>query len=121
MNTKNNWLTLDRKSFIGNEETIYGTIDATDLKKGKTDAVIMFNNLSSDTSGFISVEFEITPIHGDLDGNDRVDNKDLEEFMKYYGLKGDDPAFNPNADFNSDGVIDFTDLLMLAKNYRAPS
>jgi hypothetical protein len=118
MSTRNNWLTLDRKSFIGNDEIVQGTVDAKNLEKGKNYGTIMFNNKSSDTGGSIDIELEVTSIHGDINDDDRVDKLDLDEFMKYYGMKGDDPGFKPEADFNSDGVIDYTDLCLLAKNYK---
>lgn len=119
MSSRNDWLTLDRKSFIGNQETVQATIDTEGMNRGKTSGTIFFSNKSSDTNGFISVEFEVAPIHGDIVTDEKVDSKDFEEFMKYYGMKGDDPGFKPDADFNSDGVIDINDLFLLAKNYNS--
>lgn len=116
---KEGWISLDRKSFIGNDESITVTVDATGLPLKKQTGHLIFSNAASETGGTITVEFEVTPIAGDLDRNDRVDDEDLEQFMKLYGLRAEDPGFKPEADFNSDSVIDFTDLLMLAKNYKA--
>jgi len=121
LNTRDKWLSLDRSSFIGNEETILGTINAEGMKLGKAFGTITFSNKSSESGGSITVEFEVVPIYGDLDANNYVDKKDFDAFMKLYGLKGDDPGYKPEADFNSDGVIDFTDLVMLAKNYKLPN
>jgi hypothetical protein len=117
MNTKNEWISLDRKSFIGNQEVVNGTIDTSGMKRGKSSGTIMFVNKSSESSGFITIEFEVSPIHGDIITDEKVNNKDLTEFMKYYGMKGDEPGFNPDADFNSDGAIDINDMFLLAKNY----
>lgn len=117
MSTRNDWLTLDRKSFIGNQEIVQGTVNTEGMQRGKTSGTIFFVNKSSETNGFISVEFEVAPIHGDIITDEKVDQLDFEEFMKYYGMKGDDPGFKPEADFNSDASIDFKDLCLLAKNF----
>lgn len=117
LQSKTSNVTLDRESFIGNDELINATIDASGLKLGKNSALISFLNKSTEANGLITLEFEVTPIHGDLDSNDRVNSADLVEFKKYYGMKGDQPGFKSEADFNCDGVIDINDLFMLAKNY----
>lgn len=121
LNTREKWLTLDRTSFIGNEETIIGTINAEGMKLGKVFGTVTFNNKSSESGGTINIEFDVVPIYGDLDSNNYVDDRDYKAFMKLYGLNADSPQFKPEADFNSDGVIDFTDLVMLAKNYKLPN
>ena len=117
--SKSKAITLDRTSFIGNDETIGATVDTRGYATGKYTEYLIYVNKSSETSGNVVFEFEVAAIHGDLDKNDVVDDRDLEMFWKVYGTTGDSPLFNPDADFNSDGVIDFTDLLMLARNYKA--
>lgn len=110
-------ITLDRTSFIGNDEYVSVTIDADGMKIGKNSALIFYVNKSTETSGTITLEFEVSPIHGDLDKNDKVNDADLKLMKKIYSMKGDEPGFNPDADFNSDGSIDIHDMFMLSKNY----
>jgi hypothetical protein len=108
---------LDRKSFIGNDEIVIATVDAKGLAMGTYTADLAYSNRSSEINGSIEIEFEVSSIHGDLDKNDIVNDVDLVSFEKLLGLKGDDPLFNPDADFDSNGVIDFEDLCLLAKNF----
>lgn len=117
LQSKSKYITLDRTSFIGNDEKITATIDAKDLKMGKYSENLFFLNKSSEIAGSIFFEFEVAPMQGDLDKNDIVDEKDLVLFKKVYGLTGESPIFNPDADFNSDGVIDINDLFLLARNF----
>jgi len=56
-------------------------------------------------------------IPGDINGDGRVDYKDLFLLAKAYGTDINDPAYDPNADLNDDGKIDYEDLFVLAKNY----
>jgi M6 family metalloprotease-like protein len=118
LSTSDKSVSIDRTSFIGNDESIQVTIDATGKKLGAATSKLQYINISSEAGGYIEMEYEISPIHGDLDADEKVDETDLKAFLKLYGLKGDDPGFKPEADFNSDGVIDFEDLCLLAKNFK---
>jgi hypothetical protein len=63
-------------------------------------------------NGFIAVM-----IPGDIDGNSKVNHKDLLLLAGAYGSTFGDPYWNPNADLNNDGKVDHKDLLILAGNY----
>lgn len=54
---------------------------------------------------------------GDINGDGKVDNKDLVLFAKAYGSKPGDANWDPRCDFNSNGVVDLTDLVTLAFHY----
>jgi hypothetical protein len=73
--------------------------------------------------GVVSFGFDILIIGsdslmGDLDGDGRVDGKDLIFwFAPAYGSRIGDENYNPDADFNDSGTVDSIDLLV----YFAPS
>lgn len=121
MKPSDNYIQLDRTSFIGNDETVYVTIDAKNLKVGKYNAKINYSNQSSDASGFIECQFEVVPIEGDLDADGVVTQAEIDTIMKYYGMSGADDGFNNACDFNSDGVIDILDVMLAARNFKNPA
>jgi hypothetical protein len=55
-------------------------------------------------------------IVGDIDGNGRVDGRDLVEAAKAFGTVPGYPRWNPDADINQDGKIDGKDLVKVAIN-----
>jgi hypothetical protein len=57
------------------------------------------------------------PILGDVDGDFKVNLKDLVLLAKAYGSRPYDSNWNANADFDGDGVVGLSDLAMLAQNY----
>jgi hypothetical protein len=56
-------------------------------------------------------------IIGDINGDGKVDNKDLVLLAKAYGSKPGDANWDPRCDFNGNGVVDLTDLVTLAYHY----
>jgi len=54
---------------------------------------------------------------GDIDGNGKVDYKDLFTLAAAYGTKVGDDGFDASCDFNNDGKVDYKDLFTLAANY----
>jgi parallel beta-helix repeat protein len=54
---------------------------------------------------------------GDINGDYKVDHKDLLLLASAYGSEEGDKNYNPLADLNADGKIDHKDLLILAGNY----
>lgn len=60
-------------------------------------------------------------IIGDLNGDDKVDIRDVAEAAKSFGAYAEsrlaNPQWNPNADINEDGKIDIKDLVFLAKSF----
>ena len=117
MKPSENWITLDRNSFIGNDEEVNITIDTSTLKLGKYTAKINYVNQSSEVNGYIELVFEVVPLEGDVNADGMIDDADIEMFLKYYGLTAEDIEFDAKFDFNSDGVIDIIDFMLLARNY----
>ncbi|MDH7477589.1 MAG: dockerin type I domain-containing protein [Candidatus Bathyarchaeota archaeon] len=56
-------------------------------------------------------------ILGDIDGNGKVDIKDLVLLIKAYGSYPGHPQWNSNADINCDGKVDIKDLVLIIRNY----
>jgi hypothetical protein len=66
---------------------------------------------------FIAPAFAII---GDINGDGKVDNKDLVLLAKAYGSKPGDANWDPRCDLNSNGVVDLPDLITLAYHYGEP-
>jgi hypothetical protein len=58
-----------------------------------------------------------TTIIGDINGDCKVDIKDLTLVIKYYGTYPGRPLWNPNADINFDNKVDIKDLTLVNKYY----
>lgn len=54
---------------------------------------------------------------GDINGDGKVDIKDLAIAAKAFGSYVGSPTYNPDADVNQDGVVDIRDLAIIAKNF----
>jgi nitroreductase len=54
------------------------------------------------------------PLVGDINGDDKVDGKDIAIVAKYFGSIG---GFPPYADVNSDGKVDGKDIAIVAKHF----
>jgi Ca2+-binding EF-hand superfamily protein len=63
---------------------------------------------------FVAPAFAII---GDINGDGKVDNKDLVLMAKAYGSKPGDANWDPRCDLNNNGVVDLTDLVTLAYHY----
>lgn len=59
---------------------------------------------------------EISP--GDLDGNFDIDYNDFLMFTSSFGRSENDPQYNPDCDYDNDGVITFIDYQMWFQYYR---
>jgi len=57
------------------------------------------------------------PLIGDVNGDGKVDIKDLVLLIKAYGSYPGSPKWNPNADINNDNKVDIKDLVLLIKHY----
>ncbi|MDH7477388.1 MAG: PKD domain-containing protein [Candidatus Bathyarchaeota archaeon] len=57
------------------------------------------------------------PLIGDVNGDGKVDVKDLVLLIKAYGSYPGHPDWNPNADLNGDNKVDVKDLVILIKHY----
>jgi hypothetical protein len=54
---------------------------------------------------------------GDIDGNNSIDQTDLNALKASFGRLESEPIFNTNTDFNGDGVVDVLDFARLAQNF----
>ena len=71
--------------------------------------------LSLFTPTFLSITKAPNP--WDLNRDKKVDNADVELFEKSFGKSTGESGYNPQADFNGDGVIDGKDLIILAEHF----
>lgn len=65
----------------------------------------------------VSMYATYAEIIGDVNGDGKVDIKDLALAGKAFGTYSGHPAYNPAADVNQDGVVDIRDLAIVAKNF----
>jgi hypothetical protein len=63
-----------------------------------------------------SLRFSVVLI-GDLNGDGKVDIRDIAITAKAYGSSPGMPNWNPIADLNGDGKVDIRDIAIVAKNY----
>ena len=59
----------------------------------------------------------VITILGDINGDFKVDIKDLVLVIKHYASYPGHPKWNPNADVNSDGKVDIKDLVLVIKHF----
>jgi outer membrane protein assembly factor BamB len=59
----------------------------------------------------------LVTIPGDVNGDRKIDLKDVFAVGKAYGSVVGDPRYNPNLDINGDGKIDLKDYFTACKNY----
>ena len=64
------------------------------------------------THGWITIT-----ISGDVNGDFKVDGKDVAAVAKAYNTSPGQPFWNPNADINGDNKVDGKDIAIVAKNY----
>ncbi len=110
------WISIDRTSFLGNEEAINVTADTSNLTYGKASCKLMYTG--NIDSGFVNVTVDVTPILGDINADGFVNQLDFDIFSQAFASTEISPNFNKDADFNLDGMVDDKDLLILAKNFK---
>lgn len=54
---------------------------------------------------------------GDIDGDNTIDQADLDALKASFARLESESGFNSNADFNGDGVVDVLDFARLAQNF----
>ena len=59
----------------------------------------------------------VVTILGDINGDLKVDIKDLVLVIKHYASYPNHPKWNPNADVNGDNKVDVKDLVLVIKHY----
>lgn len=83
------------------------------LWQNTTDARL---SLEQDAAGSSCTVF-VDPLIGDINGDGKVDIRDINIAAKAYGIVPGNSNWNPNADINSDGKVDIRDIALIAKNY----
>jgi hypothetical protein len=58
-----------------------------------------------------------TLLIGDLNGDGKVDMRDIGYVARRFGCDPGSTLWDPNADFNSDGKIDMKDIAIVARNF----
>jgi hypothetical protein len=79
-------------------------------------AVPLTNETNPATSSFTGGSVAVT-IVGDVNGDFKVDMKDIALVARAFGSKPGSSNWNPNADVNSDGKIDMKDIALVARNF----
>jgi hypothetical protein len=64
-----------------------------------------------------SVNIPNVTIPGDVDGNGKVDMRDIGLICMAYGSYPGHPKWNPNADINDDGKVDMRDIGIACMHY----
>jgi hypothetical protein len=100
--------------------------DDRTIALGSTIPVTLTINVARNVWGVSDFNFDITVfgtehIIGDLDYDDDVDVFDLMTLVTAYPSTGSSPNWRPEADLNSDNVINILDFVMLAANYGVSS
>lgn len=84
--------------------------NTTGLGLGKYVMSVFLGDVSVTTSIVVTIP-------GDIDGNFKVQLRDLVILAKAYGSKLGDSNWNPNADINGNGIVGLSDLVILALHY----
>ncbi len=113
-----------------------GTVDVTDLPPGENVTLIFDWQPSEPGIYLIEAEASVLPgeedtadnllvsphsvrvrIEGDVNGDNKVNMKDLGLVGWSFGSRPGDIRWNPMADLNQDNVIDIRDLVLVARNF----
>ena len=104
----------------GDSTDITFTWNTTGFDKGNYTIKAVADTVPGETdtadNTYIDGTVKVT-IPGDVNGDCKVDWKDLLVLAMAYGSNKGEPRYVAEADFNSDGKIDWKDLLVLARNY----
>jgi len=68
-------------------------------------------------TGTLSRTITVSALIGDLNGDGKVDMKDVAIVAKAFGSTPGDPHWDPVADLNGDGKIDMKDVAIVAKHF----
>jgi hypothetical protein len=105
----------------GNSTSIIFLYNTTGLSKGTYTiwaiASIVQNEIDVYNNTYIDGLIAVSVI-GDINGDFKVDIKDLVLVIKYFGsYPGSVKPWNPNADINSDNKVDVKDLVLIIKHF----
>jgi hypothetical protein len=109
------WIETDYESFIGKDQTVLVTIDATSLQIGNYTSKLKFYN--DFRTGAIEIIVQVKSVIGDTNSDLVVDNADSLAFFQAYDTTSDDMVYQPDCDFNDDNQINFDDAVLLARYF----
>jgi PKD repeat protein len=72
---------------------------------------------SDGRAGLMTKVVTVTRLIGDLNGDGKVDMKDIAIVAKVFSTQHGDPNWNPIADLNGDGKVDMKDIAIVAKRF----
>lgn len=104
----------------GNSTTLTFTWNTTGVAKGNytiTAEAIQVPGETDTTDNTLTDGWVVVTIPGDINGDYKVNHKDLLLLASAYGSECGDPRYIPEADINCDCKVDHKDLLILASNY----
>jgi hypothetical protein len=73
------------------------------------------NNRTEDNAGEYYA-YVVNPLY-DLDGDGKIDMKDIGIIARAYGSRPGSANWNPSADINGDGKVDIRDICVVAWQY----
>jgi hypothetical protein len=79
-------------------------------------AIPLTNETNPPTSNFTGGKVTVT-IVGDVNGDFKVDMKDIALVARAFGSTPSSSNWNPNADINGDGMVNMRDIALAARNF----
>lgn len=108
---------------IGEEETLTYTWDTTGVPLGshtiraEADVVPGETNTANNIRTTTAIVLSPTGISTDVNGDGKVDMRDIGEVAVAYGTDMDHPRWNSRADVNGDGVVNLLDIALTAHDF----
>jgi hypothetical protein len=109
------WHTIDGGGGMnssGGSFTLSGTIGQPDASQ-----TVMSGGGFTLTGGFWAGVSADTACPGDTNGDNLVDNTDLQAILEGWASSTGDPTYDPDADFDQDGTISNFDLQQVLDNW----
>ncbi len=102
----------------GNFWSDYAGLDSNEDGFGDTPYVIDANTNNQDNYPLMTpYEYSWSSIVADVNNDSKVNMKDMGNCCAAFGSKPGDPRWNPNCDFNKDGVVNMIDVGIVYGNF----
>lgn len=66
---------------------------------------------------FLMAVRPVFAVVGDINGDGKVDMKDIALVARSFGATSSDPTWNPACDLNHDGIVNMIDIGMVAVHF----